>query len=212
MPWHPKKLQKNLAILMRRNVGYGQVLEGLEVRWGLVVKFMQALIAYPAAGALPWREGGQWAEPMHKYYDRKLFDVLSEEEFLARYAPAKHKGEFVDPQRAAELRAQGEEVEPVLECHTGEELHEAGFKVSVVRGAVDEAGEAQTSEVQLGRGDVVDEVSVEVFERWFASSGSLRLSEELSQWWLDLEPAGEAEASDLKVTEHDNWVLSLIHI
>ena len=49
----------------------------------------------------------------------------------------------------------------------------------MVRGAVDEAGEARTAEVQLGRGDVVDEVSVEVFERWFASSGSLRLSEEL---------------------------------
>ena len=125
--------------LMRRNVGYGQVLEGLEVRWGLVVKIMQALVAYPEAGALPWRECGQWAEPMHKYYDRKLFDVLSEEEVLAKYAPARYKGEFVDPQRAAELRAQGEVVEPVRECHTGEELHEAGFKVSVVRGAVDEA-------------------------------------------------------------------------
>ena len=86
-----------------------------------------------------------------QYYDRKLFDVLSEEEVLAKYAPARHKGEFVDPQRAAELRAQGEEVEPVRECHTGEELHEAGFKVSVVRGAVDEAGEAQTSEAARAR-------------------------------------------------------------
>ena len=44
MPWHPKQLQENLVILMRRNVGYGQVLEGLEVRWGLVVKIMHCLL------------------------------------------------------------------------------------------------------------------------------------------------------------------------
>ena len=58
MPWQPMQVQEHLVILMRRNVGYGQVLEGLEVRWALVAKIIRALASYPVVGAGPWREGG----------------------------------------------------------------------------------------------------------------------------------------------------------
>ena len=34
MPWHPTHLNEALIIMLRRNVGHGKVLEGLEVRWG----------------------------------------------------------------------------------------------------------------------------------------------------------------------------------
>ena len=33
MPWHPHQLREALVVMLRRNVGHGQVLEGLEVRW-----------------------------------------------------------------------------------------------------------------------------------------------------------------------------------
>ena len=118
MPWHPKQVQENLVILMRRNVGYGEVLEGLEVRWALVAKIIRALASFPEAGSGPWREGGSWREPMHKYYDPRLFDVMSEEEILAKYAPKQYKGDYVDAARAEELREQGVHVDVVNECRT----------------------------------------------------------------------------------------------
>ena len=34
MPWHPRFLKEALVVCLRRNVGHGKVLEGLEVRWG----------------------------------------------------------------------------------------------------------------------------------------------------------------------------------
>ena len=43
MPWHPTHLRDILKIFLRRNVGHGKVIEGLEVRWGLVVRVLQAL-------------------------------------------------------------------------------------------------------------------------------------------------------------------------
>ena len=67
--------------MLRRNVGRGKTLEGLEVRWGLVARILQALTQFGI-----WRSDGSEG-PMHKYYDRRLFDMLSEDEVLAEYAP-----------------------------------------------------------------------------------------------------------------------------
>ena len=36
MPWHPRKLQGKLVIMLTRNVKYGEPIEGLEVRWHLI--------------------------------------------------------------------------------------------------------------------------------------------------------------------------------
>ena len=43
MPWHPRYLKGDFSIMLRRNVGHGKLIEGLEVRWGLVVRVLQAL-------------------------------------------------------------------------------------------------------------------------------------------------------------------------
>ena len=55
-------------------VAVDPVLEGLEVRWGLVVRVLHALTKLG-----PWR-GEASIGPMHKWYDPRMFDVLSEEE------------------------------------------------------------------------------------------------------------------------------------
>ena len=118
MPWHPRHLRENLVLLLRRNVGFGKTLEGLEVRWGLVAQIIRFLSSYPEAGRGPWREGGEWQEPMHKYYDPQLFHFMDEEEILAQYAPKKFQGEFIDNERAMFLEEQGEGVERLETCGT----------------------------------------------------------------------------------------------
>jgi hypothetical protein len=81
MPWHPKFLYGQLGLMLRRNIGHGRVLEGLEVRWGLVANILDALCRYGM-----WR-GELTSAPMHKYYDRRLFDVADEEELRRTYGP-----------------------------------------------------------------------------------------------------------------------------
>ncbi len=73
---------------------YGRVLEGLEVRWGLVVRVLQALTRLG-----PWRVDGSIG-PMHRWYDPRLFDVLSEEQVRWKYAPKAWRGELVSDERA----------------------------------------------------------------------------------------------------------------
>ena len=60
---------------------HGRVLEGLEVRWGLVANILGALCRYGL-----YRGEGSFA-PMHKYYDRRLFDVVDEAELRETHAP-----------------------------------------------------------------------------------------------------------------------------
>ena len=43
MPWHPRFLKGQTTIMLRRNLGRGRKLEGLEVRWGLVARCLRAL-------------------------------------------------------------------------------------------------------------------------------------------------------------------------
>ena len=70
MPWHPKFLKGVYTLLLRRNLGRGNVLEGLECPWGLVSNILHALVALGR-----WRLDGQ-VGPMHKWYDPRVFDVL----------------------------------------------------------------------------------------------------------------------------------------
>ena len=67
MPWQPKRVP--LHLMLRRNVGGKRgVLEGLRVRWRFVANILQALCAYAAKGAGPWRiDGVSEEKPMHKY-------------------------------------------------------------------------------------------------------------------------------------------------
>ena len=72
MPWHPKFLRGQYTILLRRNLGRGRVLEGLELRWGLVSNILHALTKLGR-----WRLDGE-VGPMHKFYDVRLFDINDE--------------------------------------------------------------------------------------------------------------------------------------
>jgi hypothetical protein len=56
MPWNPKDVP--LHMMLRRNIGHGRVLEGLQVRWHYVARLLQALCAFPRNGYGPWRLGG----------------------------------------------------------------------------------------------------------------------------------------------------------
>jgi len=82
MPWHPRFLKGQTKILLRRNVGHGRSIEGLEVNWSKVARILQVLTRWGW-----WRPEGAEG-PMHKYYDRRMFDMLeTEEQVLAQYAP-----------------------------------------------------------------------------------------------------------------------------
>ena len=75
MPWHPRELRGRLAIMLRRNVGHGQVLGGRSVRWGHVARVLAALARLGPS----WRLHQQSEEPMNRWYDPRLFEVISEE-------------------------------------------------------------------------------------------------------------------------------------
>ena len=80
-------------------MGHGKgVLEGLEVRWGYVCRLMQAL-SHVGRYRLDGSSG-----PMHKYYDPRLFDLLSEAQVLEKYAPKVCQGDFVTGEEVADLR------------------------------------------------------------------------------------------------------------
>ena len=81
MPWHPKQMRNKLVIMLRRNIGRGVVIEGIQVRWWLVAQILQALTEMG-----PYRLDGSIG-PMHKYYDPRLFHVMSEEEIMRECAP-----------------------------------------------------------------------------------------------------------------------------
>ena len=44
MPWHPKYLKGDFSIMLRRSMKPGVMLEGLEVRWGLVSELLQPFV------------------------------------------------------------------------------------------------------------------------------------------------------------------------
>jgi hypothetical protein len=139
MPWHPATLKGILTIFLRRNLGYGKVLEGLEVRWGYVSKLVQAL-----AHVGPYRLDGSGG-PMHRWYDPRLFDLLSELEIRERYAPKVFQGEYVSAEEARELRGQGHLVDSV-DVQRPEEMVEAGFDLRYVGSEADAAEEVDAVE------------------------------------------------------------------
>ena len=84
MPWHPKDVP--LVLHLWRNVGRGAVLEGLSVRWEYVSRLLRALCSFASNGQV-WRVGGYESEPMHKFYDPRLLDVLNVEDMRSRVEP-----------------------------------------------------------------------------------------------------------------------------
>lgn len=130
MPWHPKDVP--LHLMLRRNVGRGKnAVEGLHVRWWYVANLLQALCACPRNGDGPWRLGGTEDEPMHKFYDPKMFHVMSEEEMNIEYAPKERDGVLLTGTEVGTLSAT-EKLAAAVDVETPEHFIAAGFDVNFV--------------------------------------------------------------------------------
>jgi len=171
--------------MLRRNIGHGRVLEGLEVRWGLVVRVLQALTRLG-----PWRGSSGALGPMHKWYDPRLFDLLSEDEVRRTHAPKVWRGELVTGTREAELRAEGFEPEAV-DVRTAAEMEACGFAVRMV-------GAAPSTEAAPER-DTVSAIDHDVFAKWLEVR-EFRLGQTVAEWWTQLPPG----ASPAFRVEHDD--------
>ena len=125
MPWHPKCVP--LVLNLHRNLGRGVVLEGMQVRWWYVSRLLRALCAYAPSGRV-WRKGGREQDPMHKFYDPRMIDVLDESAMRSRF------------DRTTDL------AELPAELKTGEDFSMAGFRVNV---AEPEIGDGFTRQVWL---------------------------------------------------------------
>ena len=171
LPWSPQVLRSTQVIILRRGLSHGRVLEGLEVRWGLVSRILEVLTHEGY-----YRLNGDWGS-MHRYYDKRLFDVDDEAAILAKYAPTAGDGQFMD-------------------CRTAEELARANFDVRAW-GAVVSLGEegddaAGGCVADLLGQDEVDAVEEDVFEAWL-ESGTLELAAAVSGWWVAQEPPLDEE-------------------
>ncbi len=80
MPWHPKFLRGQLVIMLRRSLGQGRFVDGLEIRWG---RLSRALAALMCEGR--WRLGEETLGPMHKWCAPGLFDVWTEQDMRAEF-------------------------------------------------------------------------------------------------------------------------------
>ena len=130
MPWHPRDVP--MHIMLRRNVGKGKApVEGLTVRWSVVAQLLQALCAYSRKG-YPWRRGGGEREPMHQYYDPRMFDVMDDPDDLrVRYAPKVRDGVTLEPEEVVALSS-AEKLELATDVSSTEHLVAAGFNVQFV--------------------------------------------------------------------------------
>jgi hypothetical protein len=94
------------------------------VRWWYVSRLLRALCAYAPNGQV-WRIGGHEQEPMHKFYDPRMFDVLDE------------------PAMRSRLDRTSDIAELPVELKTAEDFSIAGFRVKVAEPESADAHESQ---------------------------------------------------------------------
>ena len=154
MPSHPRFLKGEFSIMLRRNVGRGVVLEGLEVRWWLVSALLRVLMRY------------------HKWYrrDRRLFDVAfgSEEALFGEPAATQQEARVREQCQALLLEGGAEKLEgawpfdgktTVPDLRRADQFADAGFEVRFM----DEDPADATTEGEESTRFVVDAAS---FQRW----------------------------------------------
>ena len=151
--------------MLRRNLGHGRVIEGLELRWGLVSNILHALVALGR-----WRVSDGAEGPMHKWYDPRLFDLLSREEIMAQRATTSSGEVLPDARTCDELRAT--------------ELDVRLFGSEPGAGPDCGGGDAAAD------GD--QEVEEDVFCRWLERA-EFTLGGLVARWWVRLAPSDEAE-------------------
>ena len=196
MPWQPRQLQGALVIFLTQNVKFGDAIEGLEVRWGLVCRVMRALTSRPDVyahmrlndgRALPWRDGGGPDEPMHRWYDMRqgMFDVLSEADCRRLYAPRHVDGELMSPEEAEALGVSGTELTQGEDLWKVEDLLAAGLDVRF-----DREEETGASEDVVGKDE---------FRNWVVLKG-LAVASELLKWWMRVEVSAEGVSDGWKTS------------
>ena len=148
----------------------------MEARWGLVSSVLRALTRFG-----PWRLDGS-SGPMHKWYDPRLFEMLSEDEIKEAYAPKSPDGKFRD-------------------VRTGADLAEACFDVRLIGGQ-------QADDMPEGGGEPREdeaEVDESVFCRWVQWS-ACRRGEAVGRWWAYMKVSGGEEQAGPKTAEEDTPV------
>ncbi len=173
MPWHPKFLKGVYTLMLRRNLGRGRVLEGLELRWGLVSNILHALTQLGR-----WRLDGAADEPMHKWYDPRAFDLLPREEIMSQRA----------------LTADGV---ALPDARTAEELLAAGLDVRFF--GADDGTEGALDGAAASDADL--EVDDDVFVRWLERAEFV-LGGQVVRWWVALRPPAE-EPRDEELWKQD---------
>ena len=188
MPWHPKFLKGVYTLMLRRNLGRGRLLEGLELRWGLVSNILHALTALGR-----WRLDGSIG-PMHKWYDPRAFDLLSHTEIMAQRA--------VDSDGAA-----------LPEARTGPDLASVGLDIRIfgdnLGGDDGEGAPADDDGPVEGEADV--EVSEAVFCRWLERAEFL-LGSRVARWWVDLEAGASPFGDDEPWKQYDEETAADLYV
>ena len=221
MPWHPRDVP--LSLMLRRNIGRGRgALEGLQVRWWKVALLLQALCACPRNGYGPWRLGGGENEPMHKFYDPKLFHVMSVDEMKLKYAPKVSEGELLPIEKSEGLSVEAQLQGAIEEVGTAEEFIAAGFDVNFVGPGEDceSRGRSRADALGTGRplgedsgegegaveaGDAEVYVDQQTFGLWL-ESGGFRFGGAVQRWWVGLAVCEEGEVGGLKQDDDETPV------
>ena len=148
---------------------------------------------------------------MHKYYDARLFDVLSEDDLKRDYAPKEIDGVVLGAREAAELPA-SEKLAAAVDVVTPEQFIKAGFDVTFVgpEGELLPSGDGASVEGSgMGRGAHVvggeeageglgDDgacdsplyVEESTFEAWMGSA-EFKFGAAVQRWWVQLESSEE---------------------
>ena len=203
LPWHPRNVP--LHLMLRRNVGRGKdPLEGLQVRWWYVARLQQALCAFPRNGHGPWHINGAEDEPMHKYYDPKLFHMMSEEEMKVMYAPKVSDGVILGDAEADALNSETA-LRQAVDVTEPEHFIAAGFDVNFVG---PDAYVLPAGDGASGADEARDDekfVEEDVFVRWLDLS-EMRVASVLARWWRDEPPCEEGGVGGLKHDDDETTV------
>lgn len=169
MPWHPKKLHNVVSVMLRRSVGRGVVLEGLQVRWDLVKRILEALTKLG-----PWHETEDGRlTPMHRYYHRGLFDMQASDEKGYKEADGTYWQDAGDARGATPEQLEALRV-PVITIDDPEDVPQAA-----------------SADLETRDSGQVDE---KLLEAWLETD--LELSRALRGWWLQEALREDAHCAD----------------
>ena len=185
----------------------------MHVRWWYVANLLQALCKLePYVGY--WRpdEGdSKEAQPMHKYYDRRLFDYYDSVDALKLHFAPKYRDEVL--LTGAELANMGEaeKIKAAADVSAVSQFIDAGFDVHFV-GPADEAPQSKaTTDVEaLQSSTSADEadkhlfVDAQTFQEWLGNSQFER-GVEVQRWWTDLQVGDEGEIGALKEEDDETY-------